>query len=270
MPTTFFPNASTYVLSGLERTGPIPDCQKMRGHALSAALGHLKVSLRQVLSHSYFITSQMGAHLSRGQLPGTHSGAVRVSRPHRQDHPDVSYVQLEPDGTVKPLDASAPPGTMPRAVKIIFSSAGGADLSRRSITSAPTSPTTASPRAASSSSASSSGPATASSRARPISCTAAPSRACASSCSTTACTILQDDTGVPVQPVQGGRVGACSRSAGIRRRSRCLRASQPRLRALFEKNKPAALDFGIGYRWRTGQSNLVLATRKPRQAAVSP
>src|SRR5205807_463329 len=62
--SAFFPNASTYVLSGLEPTGRIPDVLKLRGSALSAALGHLKVSLRQMLSHSYFITSEMGTHLA--------------------------------------------------------------------------------------------------------------------------------------------------------------------------------------------------------------
>ena len=45
---------------------------------------------------------------------------------------------------------------------------------------------------------------------------------------------------------------------------------QSRLKALFDQSKPAVLDFGIGYKWRAGQSNLMLATRKPRQTAASP
>ena len=121
----FFPNASTYVLSGLERTGPIPDVMKLRGSALPAALGHLKASLRQVLSHSYFITSEMGAHLARGQLNGTlpllYVFLARSGKTVR----DVSYVQLEPDGTIKPYEASSGPAAMPRAVKIVFSGSGG-------------------------------------------------------------------------------------------------------------------------------------------------
>src|SRR6185503_13904825 len=67
----FFPKATIYVLSGLERTGPIPDLTRVRGQALSASYEHIKVSLRQMLGHGYFITSQMGSHLGRGQLPGT-------------------------------------------------------------------------------------------------------------------------------------------------------------------------------------------------------
>src|SRR5262245_34575834 len=119
----FFPEASTYVLSGLERTGPIPDVLALRGAALPAALGHLKVSLRQVMSHSYFITSQMGAHLSRGRLNGTLPLLyVFLARAGKTLH-EVSYVELEPDGTLKPFDASVP-GASPRAVKIVFSSGG--------------------------------------------------------------------------------------------------------------------------------------------------
>jgi hypothetical protein len=43
---------------------------------------------------------------------------------------------------------------------------------------------------------------------------------------------------------------------------------QPRLTTLFNQSKPAALDFGIGYKWRAGQSNLMLATRRGNQAAL--
>ena len=39
-------------------------------------------------------------------------------------------------------------------------------------------------------------------------------------------------------------------------------------KSLFDQGKPAALDFGIGYKWRAGQSNLMLATRRGNQAAL--
>ena len=40
---------------------------------------------------------------------------------------------------------------------------------------------------------------------------------------------------------------------------------QPMLQDLFRK--PAPLDFGIGYRWRKNESNLLLATRLRRGQA---
>ena len=116
----FFPKASTYVLSGLERTGPIPDITKLRGAALGAGLGHLKRAAPGA-------QPQLLHHLANGlaSLPRAAqrhaAAALCVPRPLRQDLRDVSYVQLEPDGTVKPYDASAPRG-MPRAVKIVFAS----------------------------------------------------------------------------------------------------------------------------------------------------
>ena len=137
----FFPKASTYVLSGLERVGPIPDVAKLKGNALSAALGHLKTSLRYMLGHSYFITSQMGSHLSRGQLNGTLPDALRVPRAHRQDHPRrqlraararrqrQAVRRVGAEGACRARSrSSSPPAAAP---------------SRRSTTSAPTSPTRA-------------------------------------------------------------------------------------------------------------------------------
>src|SRR6516165_10923122 len=40
---------------------------------------------------------------------------------------------------------------------------------------------------------------------------------------------------------------------------------QPQYDALFRKSRP--IDFGIGYRWRPNESNLLLAVRKPESAS---
>jgi hypothetical protein len=72
-------------------------------------------------------------------------------------------------------------------------------------------------------------------------------------------TILQDDSGIPLvyfdpkkwrlQPF-GRYVGPLSIFA---------RAYQPRMSELFRKAAP--LDFGLGYRWRRNESNLLLAQK---------
>lgn len=263
--SVFFPKASTYVLSGLERIGPIPDIMKLKGNALSASLGHLKVSLRYMLGHSYFITSQMGSHLSRGQLNGTlpilYVFLARTGKTIR----DVSYVQLEPDGSVKPFDDPAP-RAIPRAVKITFSSGGGPEQTLYYF------------------STNLADAGVAKSGFLKFCETLRPGDGFVKSASyllhgggfssvrsfllANATHILQDDTGVPLSffkedewtlqpfgrytrpiPVFGGRY-------------------QSRLKALFEKERPSPLDFSVGYRWRIGQSNMLLATRKPRQAAA--
>jgi hypothetical protein len=262
--SVFFPKASTYVLSGLERVGPIPDVTSLNPKALSASLGHLKVSLRYMLGHSYFITSQMGSHLSRGRLNGTlpilYVFLARTGKTVR----DVSYVQLEPDGSVKPFDASAP-GATPRAVKITFTSDNGPEQTLYYF----------------STNLADSG--VAKSGFLKFCETLRPGDGFVKSASyllhgggfssvrrfllDNSSRVLQDDTGIPVSFFKEDEwmlqpFGRYTRPIPV-----FSGRYQSRLKTLFDKERPAALDFSLGYRWRVGQSNMMLATRKPRQAA---
>ncbi len=67
----FFPNASTYILCGIEPVGPVPDIDKMPPAILSSALANLRKSLDSVLSFSFFITKNMKVDLKQTQLNGT-------------------------------------------------------------------------------------------------------------------------------------------------------------------------------------------------------
>jgi hypothetical protein len=261
----FFPNASVYVLSGLERTGPIPDVAKLRGNALPAALGHLKVSLRQVLSHSYFITSQMGSHLSRGQLNGTlpllYVFLARSGKTVR----DVSYVQLEPDGTVTPFDASGPTA-MPRAVKIVFFSGGGPEQTLYYFSTNLANDGVAKSGFLKFCEKLGTGASFVKSASYLLHSGGFGSvREFMLKSSTH---ILQDDTGIPVSHFKGDGWSLRPFGAYTRPIAVFSRNYQPRLKVLFDQSKPGALDFGIGYKWRAGQSNLMLATRKATQAAA--
>jgi len=258
----FFPQASTYVLSGLERTGPIPDVTRLKGRALPAALGHLKVSLRQMLSHSYFITSEMGAHLNRGELTGTLPLLYVFLARSGKTITDVSFVDLEPDGSLKAHEAGSGP---PRAVKIAFKGAEG-----RAQTLYYFSTNLANDGVArsgflkfcerlgqgdafvKSASYLLHGSAFSSVREFLLENSAG---------------ILQDDTGIPVSHFKDEEwtlqpYGTYTRPIPV-----FARNYQSKLKALFDKGKPGQLDFGIGYKWRPNQSNLMLAVRKPRPAA---
>src|SRR5271163_1873074 len=50
----FFPNKSTYVLSGLEPTGAIPDLSKLPRATVEQALKNTEVSLSSILANSFF------------------------------------------------------------------------------------------------------------------------------------------------------------------------------------------------------------------------
>jgi hypothetical protein len=67
----FFPNASTYILAGLEPVGQVPEVSKMSPDTLSVNLGALRDSMSTLLITHYFVTEEMKAELGRGNLNGT-------------------------------------------------------------------------------------------------------------------------------------------------------------------------------------------------------
>jgi hypothetical protein len=67
----FFPNASTYILCGVEPVGPVPEIEKIPHPALASSLANLRKSLDAVLSFSFFITKNMKIDLKQTQLSGT-------------------------------------------------------------------------------------------------------------------------------------------------------------------------------------------------------
>src|SRR6476469_6288 len=52
----FFPNASTYILAGLEPIGQVPDLTRMNADTLNANLGALRNSMTTLLVTHYFVT----------------------------------------------------------------------------------------------------------------------------------------------------------------------------------------------------------------------
>ncbi|MDZ4287483.1 MAG: hypothetical protein U0984_05975 [Prosthecobacter sp.] len=67
----FFPNASTYVMSGREPIGTVPDVAALSAGARSGGLRNLRTALNAILSFSFFITADMKTDLSQTQLSGT-------------------------------------------------------------------------------------------------------------------------------------------------------------------------------------------------------
>jgi len=67
----FFPNASTYILAGLEPVGQVPDLTRMNADNLNANLGALRNSMSTLLITHYFVTEEMKSDLGRSNLSGT-------------------------------------------------------------------------------------------------------------------------------------------------------------------------------------------------------
>ena len=68
---SFFPNANTYILAGLEPVGQVPDVSRMNPETLSANLGALRNSMSTLLITHYFVTEEMKSELNRSNFGGT-------------------------------------------------------------------------------------------------------------------------------------------------------------------------------------------------------
>ena len=68
---TFFPDANTYILAGLEPVGQVPDLSHMSAEMLNANLGALRNAMSTLLVTHYFVTEEMRADLGRSNLNGT-------------------------------------------------------------------------------------------------------------------------------------------------------------------------------------------------------
>ena len=121
--SAFFPNASTYVMSGLEPTGPIPDLTKLSRESLAHGLRNIEESLSSILTYSFFQTIDMRRTLVAGPLPGTLPILYVFLARSGKTIQDVSLVRIDQDGTAQVDDGAVGVGAdakSPRGVKIEF------------------------------------------------------------------------------------------------------------------------------------------------------
>jgi hypothetical protein len=256
----FFPNAKTYVLAGLEPVGTVPDPTTLRG-SLGGDFSALRNSLRWLLQHSYFITAQMGSDFHRGRFTGTLSVLYVFMARSGHTIREVSRVKLDETGALQPDDLTV--RKVPaRGVKIVFA---GSDGEERTLYYFSTNLADDGVK---------------SSGFLKVCATLAPGDGLVKSASyllhsggfskvrefllanTTA--MVQDDSGIPLTYYDsrkwdlhpfGRYLGPISIFPG---------AYQARYAELFRKARP--IDFGIGYRHRSAESNLLLVVKKSAEA----
>jgi hypothetical protein len=111
----FFPDATTYILCGMEPPGPLPDLGQLNPKALGGELRALRESLDTVLSFSFFRTKDMKELRDRalgGTLPIIYLFLARTGKTLT----GVSQVWIDTDGTPQPradgerLPSNAVPG----------------------------------------------------------------------------------------------------------------------------------------------------------------
>jgi hypothetical protein len=260
----FYSKATTYVLSALEPPGSVPDLTKLPGGGLDAALNNVEHSMGSILNFSFFITKLMKFDLRAGQVNGTlpilyvflaRSGkTIRNVSPVALDDKGVAYFANENAGS-----------NATHGVRIVFAGSDGeqktlyyfsTDLSNSGVKR---------------------------SGFLKFCATLAPGNSLIKSASyllhagnfstvrdfilANSATIIQDDSGIPLTAYdpRKWRLFPFGRYAGPI--AEFPGKYQPAYAELFRRSQP--MDFGIGYRWRSYESNLLLAVKLPSDGSGS-
>jgi hypothetical protein len=254
----FYSKANTYVMAALEPSGSVPDLLKLPRGNVDAALANIEHSLGTIMSFSFFITKHMKVDLHAGQISGTLPLLFVFMERSGKTIRDVTPVALDDDGKVLSGGESASAkSNAPRGVRILFAGKDGAektlyyfstDLSNAGVKS---------------------------SGFLKFCATLAPGNSLIKSASyllhsgsftttrdfllANSATIIQDDSGIPLGDYNSKkwRFFPFGHYAGPI--SEFLNKYQQSYAELFRRAQP--MDFGIGYRWRTNDSNLLLSVK---------
>ena len=254
----FYPKATSYVLSALEPVGSVPDLTRLPRGGIGSALYNVERSMGSILSFSFFITKQMKVDLREGQLSGTlpilYVFLARSGKTIR----DVSPIALDDAGAA--YVGNENPGKNPtRGARIVFAGSDGVEKTLYYF------------------STDLSNPGAKASGFLKFCATLAPGNGLIKSASyllhsgnfttvrdfilANSATIIQDDSGIPLayyDPKKwrffpfGRYAGPIGEFPG---------RYQQQYAELFRRSQP--MDFGIGYRWRSFESNLLLSVRLP-------
>jgi hypothetical protein len=262
----FFPNAKTYVLSGLEPVGPIPDLTNMPRWAVAQALRSVQVSLRTVLRVSYFITAQMSQDLNAGPISGTLPILyVFLARTGKVIH-SVNLVHLDEQGALQPGDglrARSPA----RGVEIVFSAKDGAqrklyyfstnlaDQGNRPIALLQF--------------AKSLGEGDSFVKSASYLMHNANFSQVRNFLLENSKVILQDDSGIPIRLFDPAKWEFRPYGRYVQPIPIFEGMYQERLAGLYQRSPPRPIDFGVGYRWHPDESNLLMAIRLPADVTAS-
>jgi hypothetical protein len=252
----FYSKASTYVLSALEPVGAVPDLSRLPRGGVASALHNVERSLGSILSFSFFITKDMKGDLQAGQISGTLPILYVFLARSGMTVKSVGPVALDSNGAAY-FAGENPGANAVRGVRIIFA---GSDGQEKTLYYFSTDLSNSGVKA---------------SGFLKFCETLGPGNSLIKSASyllhsgnfttvrnfllNNSATIIQDDSGIPLAYYNakkwrffpfGRYLGPIDKFPGT---------YQPSYAELFRRAQP--IDFGIGYRWRTHETNLLLSVR---------
>ena len=257
----FYPQASTYLLSGLEPVGRIPEIGERTRHALS----NLRSSMGSSISLSFFITKKMKNQLRETELFGTLPILLVYAARSGKTIKEVSLVSLDSEGKLTPVEGRAPQKGV-QGARIVFTS--GETVPQQTLYYFSTD--------VSNSGVKNSGflkfaDTLGAGDGMFKSASYLPHSGSFSEVRDfilrKSQNIVQDDSGIPIayfksdqwQVFPFGRyLGPIAIFPG---------RNQAKLADIYRKGSVKPLDFGMGYRWRPSESNVLLAVRKNISAA---
>jgi hypothetical protein len=256
----FFPDATTYVMAGLEPTGPVPDLTKMSRESVHSGLANIRGSLSSIVTYSFFITKEMRRELTQTRVSGTLPILYVFLARAGMKVQEASLIKLDEQGEVRPADdSSVTSAHAARGAKIVFLDKDGRERTLYYFST------------------------NVANDGLPVSGFArfveklGPGDAFVKSASylmhgdhfskvrnlllDRSRTVLQDDSGIPVgyfdqrtwklRPF-GHYAGPISIFAN---------KYQSKLATLFHSGRTERIDFGVGYQWRSQSSNLLVAVK---------
>lgn len=261
----FFPRATTYVLSGLEPVGQVPDLTRLSAGELAREIREMENELNSVFSFSFFRTKAMKTQLRSGQIRGTLPLLLVFIARAGMTIDDVGYVGADQDGNLQPV-ATAPAKEGPGGIKIGFTDSDG---HKRTLYYFMTDLSNSGAR---------------SSGFLKFCATLGAGDAFVKSASYLmhsddfsvvrdfliqhSSTLLQDDSGIPVRYLSSGwdlhPYGAYLGPIGL-----FGGKGQSDLSKVFHKNTVQPLDFGVGYRYHPRESNLLVAVKNGESIATA-
>lgn len=267
-PLAFFPDAPAYLLAGLEPVGQVPPPETLKPKALDRALTGLPEALRSLVFANFFRTDEMGHDLNGDAIDGvqpllyifiSRSGGTLLG---------AERFEIDASGNAKVKADSEPWGNGVRGVRVRFQRQGHApqelnyvrvDLGDAALTQKPGFLAFAKAY----------GKANSFLKAasfilhdnhfsKPRALLLEQSLA-----------VLQDDSGLPFHFLEKGW-DFTTYGTYVVPKPPFAKGYQKDLAKQFESSPAKPLPFTIGYRANPGESNLLLAVKKPAAAAATP
>lgn len=255
----FFPSATTYVMAALEPSGPLPTIGRQhRGETLGYALAQLRSSLNSVLNFSFFRTREMRTTLSANTFSGTLPILYIFLARTGKTIDEVTFHDINQDGTLVAVGEGLPKGAASVA-KIVFK---GGDGRQRTLHYVRTDLSNGGWRR---------------SGFKAFCEALAPGDALIKSASyllhsngfsevrahllERSKRLLQDDSGIPITFFKPDEWQLRPYGRYLGPIAVFPDNYQPQLARLFRTGNPPAIDFGIGYRFRPNESNVLVADK---------